>query len=76
MKNPNRSMFAKHANITATKRATTCSIVKLKNISKIINRSMFAKHANIAATKRATMCSIVKVKSIIKIQKKTHIQTI
>ena len=64
-------MFAKHANIAATKRATMCSIVKVKNISKTLNRSMFAKHANMAATKRATMCSIVKVKNISKIQKKS-----
>jgi hypothetical protein len=65
-------MFAKHANIAVTKRATMCSIVKLKNISKtLLNLSMFAKHANIAATKRATMHSIVKVKNISKIQKKS-----
>jgi len=70
-------MFAKHANITATKGATMCSIVKLKSTSKTLNRSMFAKHANIAATKRATMCSIVKLKSMRRrIQKKRWIQTI
>ena len=64
--------------MAATKRATMCSIVKLRNISKTpLNRLMFAKHANIAATKRATMCSIVKLKSISNIQKKRlHIQTI
>ena len=78
MKNLNRSIFAKHANISATKGATMRSIVKLKNISKtLLNRSMFANHANIAATKRATMCSIVKLKNISNIQKKRlHIQTI
>ena len=64
-------MFAKHANITATKRATMCSIVKLKSISKTLNRSIFAKHANITAIKRVTMCSIVKLKNICKIQKKS-----
>jgi len=31
----NQSMFAKRANITATKRAIMCSIVKLKIIGKI-----------------------------------------
>ena len=38
----NQSIFAMHANITATKRVNMCSIVKLKNISKyqkkIVNR--------------------------------------
>jgi hypothetical protein len=33
-------MFAKHANIAATKRATMCSIVKVKNISKIQKKSL------------------------------------
>ena len=64
-------MFAKHANIIATKRATMCSIVKLKSTSKTLKRSMFAKHANITAIKRATMCNIVKLKNIYKIQKKS-----
>jgi hypothetical protein len=60
-------MFAQHANIIATKRATMCSIVTVKNINKhLINQSTFAMHANITATKRATMCSIVKVKNISK----------
>jgi hypothetical protein len=64
-------MFAKHANITATKRATMRSIVKLKNISNhLIKQSLFATHAAITATKRATMCSIVKLKNISKHQKK------
>ena len=69
-------MFAKHANIAATKRATMCSIVILKSISKTLNRNMFATHANIAATKRATMCSIVILKSTHRIQKKRQMQTI
>ena len=74
---PNRSMFAKHANIAAIKGATMCNIVKLKNISKhLLNQSMFAKRANITATKRAIMCSIVKLKIIGKIQKKRHTQPI
>ena len=72
MKNLNRSIFAKHANTSATKGATIRSIVKLKNISKtLLNRCMFAKHVNIAAIKRATMCSIVKRKNISNIQKKS-----
>ena len=54
-----------HVNITAAKRATMCSIVKLKNTSKtILNRIMCVMHANITAIKRATMCSIVKLKNI------------
>jgi len=69
-------MFAKHANIAATKRATMCSIVKLKSTSKNLDRNMFATHATIAVTKRATMCSIVILKSIHRIQKKRHMQTI
>jgi uncharacterized protein with FMN-binding domain len=60
-------MFAKHANMAATKRATMCSIVILKSISKTLNQSMFAKHANIAAIKRATMRSIVILKSMRKL---------
>jgi hypothetical protein len=32
-------MFVKYANITATKRATICSIVKLKSINKIQKKS-------------------------------------
>jgi hypothetical protein len=74
LKNPNQSMFVMHANITATKRATTCSIVILKSISKTptpINQSMFVMHAIIAAIKRATMCSIVKLKNTSKQQKKS-----
>jgi len=63
-------MFAKHANITATKRVIMCSIVKLKNISKQLRQSIFAMHANITATKRVNMCSIVKLKNISKCQKK------
>jgi hypothetical protein len=64
-------MFAKHANITATKRVIMCSIVKLKNISNhLIKQSLFATHATITATKRVNMCSIVKLKNISKYQKK------
>jgi len=68
---PNQSMCVMRANIIATKRATMCSIVKLKNTNKPSNQSMFATHVNITATKRATLCSIVKRKSIRKIQKKS-----
>jgi hypothetical protein len=64
-------MFAEHVNITATKRATMRSIVKLKNTSKyLMEQSLFATNANITAKKRATMCSIVKLKNINKPQKK------
>jgi len=63
-------MFAQHVNIPATKRATMCSIVKVKNINKhYIHQGMFATRANITATKRATMFSIVKLKNINKHQK-------
>lgn len=64
-------MFAKHVNITATKRATMRSIVKPKNTSKyLVRQSLFATHVNITATKGATMCNIVKPKNISKHQKK------
>ncbi len=56
-------MFVMHANITATKRATMCSIVILKNISKTLNQLMFVIYANITAIKRVTMNSIVILKN-------------